>query len=214
MGRRLIDLTGQKFGRLIVKGKERKNGRTMWLCECECGNKTIVQGSALTGGITQSCGCLRSEATSKRRTKHGMSKTKLYTVWAHMIQRCENPNSRDYQEYGGRGITVCNEWRNSFEVFRDWAITSGYNDTLTLDRISVNGNYDPLNCRWATQKEQQNNRRNNHIVEYNGEKHTLSEWSEIIKINQDVLFARLKLGWSIEKTLTTPARKLKTNPRS
>lgn len=122
-----------------------------------------------------------------------------------MHSRCENQNHKYYAYYGGRGIRVCDEW-NEYIPFRDWAIEAGYNDGLTIDRIEVNGNYNPENCRWATIREQQNNKRSNRLVQFNGASHTISEWSEIVGIKKTTIKERLNAGWSIEKVLTEPVR--------
>ena len=168
-----LDLTGQRFGRLTAIEKVGKQGgHIMWLCQCECGNTTIVQGTVLKNGRTKSCGCLwdeaiasfnhserRKETTRKAKSKHGMKGTRLYRIWQGMKSRCGNPNIPCYPYYGGRGITVCDEWKNSFEAFRDWALSHGYSDELTIDRMDVNGNYEPSNCRWASMAEQNKNKR-------------------------------------------------------
>lgn len=140
--------------------------------------------------------------------KHGKRHTRIYDIWRSMRQRCYNPNTNRYKNYGGKGIKVCDEWRESFEAFYEWAMANGYADNLTIDRKDTNGNYEPNNCRWVTMKEQQNNRLNNHLETYNGETHTIAEWSEITGIKMCTLWARLKkYGWSIEKALTTATRK-------
>lgn len=136
---------------------------------------------------------------------HHETKTRLHKIWESMHSRCENPNHKYYANYGGRGIVVCDEW-NEYLSFRDWAIETGYNDNLTIDRIEVNGNYCPENCRWATIREQQNNKRSNHLVQFNGVSHTISEWSEIIGIKKTTIKERLNAGWPIEKVLTEPVR--------
>lgn len=137
--------------------------------------------------------------------KHGMRETRLYNIWRSMRQRCNNPKTRNYKNYGGRGIRVCNEWED-FQTFVKWAFQSGYNDTLTIDRENTDGNYCPENCRWTTYKKQNNNRRDNRLIEYNGEIHTLSEWSDIIGIKMPTLWKRIKDGWSIEKAFTSPLK--------
>lgn len=135
--------------------------------------------------------------------KHGKRHTRIYNIWRSMRQRCYNPNTNRYKNYGAKGVIVCDEWRNSFEAFYEWAMQSGYKEGLTIDRKDTNGNYEPTNCRWATQKSQQNNRENNHLLTHNGETHTIAEWSEKTGIKKGTICARLKSGWSVVETLTT-----------
>lgn len=168
MSNKLNDLTGKKFGRLTVieRSGSDKHGTPLWLCKCDCSNKKLVRGYDLVRGSTKSCGCLSSEMFVERHKKHGMKNTRLYEVWKSMRKRCFNPNSPNYKNYGGRGITICDEWKDSFKAFYDWAISSGYDSNAkrgeyTIDRIDVNGNYEPSNCRWLTIQEQQRNKRNN-----------------------------------------------------
>lgn len=137
------------------------------------------------------------------KTIHGMSHSRLYQIWNSMKQRCENPNAISYPRYGGKGITVCEEWKKSFIAFRDWALSHGYADNLTIDRKSNSGNYCPENCRWVTNKEQQNNTSYNRLYTYNGETFNIMQWAEKMGMHPNMLYKRLLRGWSIEKALTT-----------
>lgn len=137
------------------------------------------------------------------KTIHNMSHSRLYQIWNSMKQRCSNPNAISYVRYGKRGIKVCDEWESSFEAFRDWSLENGYSDDLTIDRIDNNGNYCPENCRWATNKEQQNHTSYNRPYTYNGETHNIMEWAEKTGIHPNMLYKRLYRGWSIQKALTT-----------
>lgn len=191
-----MDLTGQRVGRLTVIEFSHidKHKRSMWKCKCDCGTETVVLGSHLKSRHTTSCGCYGREARIKGSTTHGMRHTRLYRIWLDMKSRCYIANTPYFSEYGGRGITVCNEWRDSFEAFRDWALANGYADDLSIDRIDVNGNYEPSNCRWATWETQCNNRRDTVFITFNGETHSLREWSRITGINFYTMYSRYTAG--------------------
>ena len=141
------------------------------------------------------------------KTVHGMCNTRLYHIWNGMKQRCQNPKAISYKYYGAKGVSVCGEWCDCFNNFYRWAISNGYNDNLTLDRIDGNSDYTPSNCRWVTNKEQQNNTEYNQLITFRGETHNVTQWSEIINIPRFALYNRLRRGWSIEKALTTKPRK-------
>lgn len=189
---------GDKYGMLTVLSREPndKSG-TRWKCLCECGNETIVRGSNLLSGCIKSCGCKRKSM----RITHGMTNTRLYHIWANMIQRCTNPNKPDYKYYGGRGITICDEWISSFQKFAEWAKDNNYDDTLTIDRINVNKGYYPDNCKWATKKEQANNTRTNCNITVNGITKTASEWSIETGESASVISERIRKGYKPEDAI-------------
>lgn len=202
------DMSGLRFGRLVVlerAGTRSKN--PIWRCRCDCGNEIFAMGGNLRSGDTQSCGCLNRENAKKRYLTHGGTNTRLFRIWHNMKNRCGNPNTKDYADYGSRGIKVCPEWSENFEAFRDWAMANGYREDLTLDRKDNDGPYSPENCRWITNAAQQNNRRNNHLLTLYGKTQTITKWAEETGINRSTLKARLKRGWSIEKALTYPVGK-------
>lgn len=217
-------LIGKRFGRLVVteawkeKEKRRDNNHTVCRCVCDCGNCVTIPSDRLKTGKTRSCGCLKSESSSSRallrNVKHGWSRTKLYKTWRDMKYRCEDPNKQRYKNYGGRGISVCKEWDESFECFRDWALENGYSVGLTIDRIDVNGNYEPSNCRWATKEEQGGNKQNTRWVTAFGETKTLREWSERYGIKAATIEARLLNGWLQEEAVSSPTRKTKKLSRT
>lgn len=161
---KFVDLTGQKFGRLIVirRLENNKNNKIMWLCRCDCGVEKITVGASLKNGSSKSCGCLRREVVSNAFSKHSLSKSKLYEVYTNMLSRCTKPNAKDYVYYGGRGITVCDEWldkESGLTSFYKWAMDNGYEKSLELDRENNDGNYEPSNCRWVTHGNNMINRR-------------------------------------------------------
>lgn len=205
-----LDLRGERFGKLTVVeavGKA-KNGATLWRCKCDCGKESIVQGGNLRNGHTASCGCYKAEFCKENFTTHGLEHTRIYQTWVNMLARCFDDKNISYTRYGGRGITVCNEWKDDVQSFYEWSLANGYRDDLTIDRIDANGNYEPNNCRWITIKEQANNRRSNILVTYNGKTQTMKQWACDVGIPYQVVWQRMqKLGWSAEKALTKPVKK-------
>lgn len=189
------DLVGKKYGKLTVisRAENTSSGKTRWICKCDCGKvkSKPVAGYDLKNGKVRSCGCLYKESNrDHRNTTHGMTGTRLWRIWAGMKRRCKvDPN---YQH-----VSVCDEWHD-FDHFKDWAYSHGYNDHLTLDRIDNSGNYEPSNCRWATYKEQENNRSNNRRVIVNGVEKTLAQWADETGIAAATLGFRLKSGWPTE----------------
>jgi len=208
MGKKVFDIIGNRYGRWVVLENAGKNphGEKQVLCRCDCGVQKVMRRSLITLGYSKSCGCYAREISVEKATSHGCSGTRIYRIWAGIIQRCYN-NTKDceWKKYGGRGISMCNDWRD-FCNFNEWALANGYNDELTIDRIDNNGNYEPSNCRWATVYEQNNNRRTNKIISFNGVTGTVREFADKYRLKYSCLYARLKLGWDIESALITPSR--------
>lgn len=204
MGKAILLKPGDKFGKLTIIKLAKKveyknpNGKSFlkkyYECRCECGNTTIVYQGKLISGQTKSCGCLNH--------KHNLYNSRIYNIYQGMKKRCLKPSQKDFIRYGARGITICQEWKNNFINFYNWAIKNGYKDDLTLDRIDVNGNYEPSNCRWATLKEQANNKRTNKVLFYNNENHNVTEWAQILNIPRHRIYQRLNAGWSINEALS------------
>jgi hypothetical protein len=189
---KFIDLTGQVFGRLTVIGfAEKRKALSYWRCKCDCGNERAAYAGHLKSGHTASCGCIHREVV----TTHGMAKSLTYKIWQSMIQRCANSKDRCYPDYGGRGITVCDRWLNSFESFIEDMGERPSKDH-SIDRIDNGKGYSPDNCRWATRKEQQRNRRSNRWVNVEGCAKTVAEWGEITGQDCGTIRSRLRLGWS------------------
>lgn len=200
------DLTGLKFGRLTVLRRygTDKYRKIYWECKCKCGNTVIVRGNALKSGNTKSCGCLIYES---KNIKHGMRHKRLYRIWSGMKSRCYTKTNPAYDRYGGRGISMCEEWMRNFMAFYNWAMDNGYTEGLSIDRIDVNGNYEPYNCRWATAKEQSDNKRCNILITIGNETLDLQQWCDKIGIKRSTVNTRVRIcGWSYEQALTTPVR--------
>lgn len=198
------DITGKIFGHLtaIKKIGYRKKQNT-WLFKCDCGQFVEINKQSVVRGLTKSCGCLWRKAIKEANSVHNGSKTRLYQCWRDMKVRCYLKTSKNYKNYGGRGITVCDEWLNDFSVFSDWAKNNGYNNELTLDRIDVNGNYCPENCRWATFYQQSRNKRKNHFITFEGERKILKDWLKLFNVKGSGSFYFLKKkGFTDEESLS------------
>lgn len=206
------DLTGKKFGKLTIIRQfidYKKSTASLCECECDCGNKNIiVYRHSLIQGSTQSCGCLFKENSKKIHTIHGLKKHPLYLIHHGMKNRCYNKNMDSYKDYGGRGIIICDEWllEDGIVNFYNWAINNGYKMGLSIDRIDVNGNYEPLNCKWSTIKEQNRNRRNTVRINYLDKEWSIGELLDNLKIDisPNTVYARLRRGWSVEEAIFTP----------
>lgn len=210
---------GDKFNRLEVICFDHKRKRTYansrnnhyvyyYLCKCDCGKKIIVEECSLKSGNTKSCGCLITDVLVKRNTKHKLSKTRIYKLYHYMKKRCYDKKCRGYKNYGGRGIKICDEWLSDFMNFYNWATSHGYNDTLSLERKDVNGNYTPQNCTWIPVKEQSKNTRRNVFYEYNGERKILPDWAKEYNLPFTCVRKRLVRGWTLERALNTPKLRL------
>lgn len=192
------DLTGKKFGRLtaVYAYKDPSGRRFVWHCQCDCGGEKEVCSSSLTSGRTRSCGCIHRESLAERNTSHGHTKERLYRVWKGMKARCFIKSHKSYPRYGGRGITVCDEWNNDYLAFRTWAFANGYDPNsaymqCTIDRINHDGNYCPENCRFVGNIVQANNTSRNIHLEYNGEVKTTAEWARIMNVPVSRLYCRM-----------------------
>lgn len=189
------DLTGKRYGKIkVVSMKGHEKGSIIWNCVCDCGKELEISTSRLNSGHVQSCGCTKKERMIKQNTLHGKSHTRLYKIWIGMKKRCYNPSSNAYERYGGRGIGVCQEWLNDFMSFYNWSMENGYNDNLSIDRIDVNGNYEPSNCRWATIDEQSSNKRDTVYYEMFGLNKPLTEWCKYAEIKYSRAYQRFKNG--------------------
>lgn len=199
---RFVDMSNKRYGKLVVIERVENRGKhTMWKCKCDCGKYSIVGANELVRGITKSCGCLKFES---RNSTHGLSKTRLHSIWSKMKDRCTRENNPAYKWYGGRGITICQEWLEDFMNFYNWAMDNGYEDGLSIDRINVNENYEPSNCRWIPLEEQALNTRTTKFLTYKGETKTVSEWCEITGIKKTTMLNRIRLGFTPEECIEIP----------
>lgn len=196
MKRTFNDLTGKRFGRLVVIGvDDRGTRKTYYNCQCDCGNVKSVRADSLLCGAIRSCGCMKKEQDRinlEANHSHKQSGTRLYKIWQGMKKRCYNPHDTRYDRYGGRGIIICDEWRENFQAFHDWAVQNGYDETLTIDRIDNDGNYCPENCRWSSNEEQARNRSSNIKITIGNATKTLTEWCEVFQVDYRMVLARYK----------------------
>lgn len=200
---RIKDMTDMKVGfcHVVSYAGLDKERRALWKCICDCGNAFIARGKDLRNGSTKSCGCFKTRVAKRNGNNnktHGETKTRLYNIWRGIKKRCLLPNDTSYEWYGAKGITICDEWLESYEVFREWALKNGYEDNLSIDRVDNNGNYEPSNCRWITMKEQENNRTNNVVVEFRGYERTLAQIAEELGESREMIWYRYRNGISFE----------------
>lgn len=210
---KLIDLSGKRFGKLVVIERAENVGKgiAVWKCLCDCGNVTYVRGSNLKGGAVKSCGCLLHVS---RNYTHRMSKTRIYREWSSIKTRCCYKTSERYKDYAPRGIQMCKEWEQSFEAFRDWAYANGYADNLSIERINNDKGYQPDNCKWIPLNEQANNRRTSYAFTKDGVTKNLAEWCKDYGVNYQLAHNRIhKLGWDFERAMTTPCDVNKRNKK-
>lgn len=199
------EFIGKAFNNLTIiedLGYPKTSNHRMVIAKCVCGKTNQYFLGNIKSGKSLSCGCIQNKFK-----KHGLNTHALYRRYYSMLDRCYNANCKTYNRYGGRGITVCDEWKNNFQAFYDWAISTGWSKELAIDRVNNDGNYEPSNCRWATDKMECRNRSSNKIIEFNNNKKCVAEWCEIYNVTQHVFYNRRRNGWSIEEALTTPPMK-------
>lgn len=209
------DLSGKRFGRWEVLARDLAIGKTAWFCRCDCGQERSVRSGHLQSGASQSCGCLHKERAAAAKRTHGLSKTSIYRIWGAIRTRCYNPRGISYPIYGARGIKMCARWRGSFEAFFA-DMGERPSPRHSIERINNEGNYEPGNCRWATQVEQMNNCRANRRISYGGESLTLVQWARRTGLKREAIADRLNRGWPVETALTKAAKttSMPTGPRS
>lgn len=213
---KMIDLKNIRSGKLVAlrpTEKRRSSGYIIWECRCDCGNVCYADSYQIKNSLKKSCGCSRCDNIiqsniSRSKYPQEVRKERLYRIWKGMYSRTHYKSQAQYKDYGERGIIICPEWENDFLTFREWALNNGYSDDLTIDRIDVNGNYEPDNCRWIPKCEQTKNQRSNIIIEYNGEKHIASEWADICGIPHSTLYKRINKGYDTEHLLKEYVRSI------
>lgn len=205
-GERMSDLTGTRFGRLVVMGRmpSTPHGHSVWRCSCDCGVTKDILGTSLRKGATKSCGCLNAEIAQKRFLTHGKTDTRTYRIWRSMLSRCENEKAVSFKNYGGRGIRVCDAWHDFEGFLADMGECPG---GRSIDRIDHNGNYEPGNCQWATHKQQQNNRRDNRLLSAFGKTQTVSQWCDELNLPASTVWLRISKGWPDELVLSKEDRR-------
>lgn len=200
---RFIDITGNKYNKLkVISFYDIKDNKSRWLCQCDCGNQKILYGKDIKNGNTKSCGCSLRKKKYDKETEKIMKR--LQNIYYCMKQRCYKKNNPTYKYYGARGVTICEEWLKDINNFHNWAMSSGYKNNLTIERIDVNGNYEPNNCKWVTKTQQGYNRTNTVSYTIDNQTKCLSEWCKIYNINYEVVYKRLKRGQDIKEALSEP----------
>lgn len=210
MNPRFVDLTGKHFDKWKVLERAPDKGKNRyWLCECECGTIKIVGGRHLVSGASKSCGCSFPVGENAVNFKHGdrASRNRLYKIWCEMKARCLSQNNSNYKRYGSRGISICEEWLHDYTAFKAWALSHGYADNLTIERMDNDGNYCPENCKWATPKEQANNRRTTRKFEYQGVVLSIKGHCERLNLNRHTVSTRLSRDWTFEEAITGKRKK-------
>ena len=212
----MVEMIGKRFSRLLVVSQGAKKPRRcfMWNCICDCGSSVQVNGGHLRNGGTRSCGCLKREiakAAGDRTRTHGLSGSSIYSIWDTMVRRCHAPGSKDFYRYGAKGITVCERWRTFENFYKDMGDRPA---GMSIDRKDNAKGYEPSNCRWATNTQQQRNKRDNVILTMNGESLCVTEWAEKLHINKNTLHARLAKGWDVERALTQPINKIYSHQKN
>ena len=200
-----IDITNMIFGRLCaIKRIGSKNGKPIWLCKCSCGNTITTLGESLRSGNTKSCGCLQKDTAANIFTKHGLSKTRTYNIWNGIVTRCTNKKHHSYALYGALGLSICDRWLSFENFFNDMGECP---NNHSIDRININEGYNPSNCRWASNFVQSRNKRTNVLLTFCGKTMCQTDWANAIGIKRETIARRIKLGWTVEKILTTKVRK-------